>query len=35
MRAINLQYELMKVPGNTVEVPKDPLVWFLTNRGEH
>jgi hypothetical protein len=35
MEALKLQYDLMKVPGNTVEVPGGPLVWFLANRGEH
>jgi hypothetical protein len=35
MQALNCQYELMKIPGNTAEVPGGPLVWFFANRGEH
>jgi hypothetical protein len=35
MHALHCQYELMKIPGNTVEVPGGPLVWFFANRGEH
>jgi hypothetical protein len=35
MHALNCQYKLMKIPGNTVEVPGGPLVWSFANRGEH
>ena len=34
MEALRLQYYLMKINGNTVEVPGDPLVWSFANRGE-
>ncbi|KAF2495383.1 hypothetical protein BU16DRAFT_561664 [Lophium mytilinum] len=32
--ALQLQYELWRYPGNTMDVPGGPLVWFLANRGE-
>jgi hypothetical protein len=32
--ALQLQYDLLKTPGNIMEVPGGPLVWFLANRGE-
>jgi hypothetical protein len=34
MKALRLQHDLMKIPGNTVEVLGGPLVWFFANRGE-
>lgn len=32
--ALQLQYDLLKTTGNTMDVPGGPLVWFLANRGE-
>jgi hypothetical protein len=32
--ALQLQYDLLQTPGNTMDVPGGPLVWFLANRGE-
>jgi hypothetical protein len=32
--ALQLQYDLLRTPGNTMDVPGGPLVWFLANRGE-
>lgn len=32
--ALKLQYDLLKTPGNTMDVPGGPLTWFLANRGE-
>jgi hypothetical protein len=34
LEALKLQYDLMKVTGNSVEVPGGPLVWYLAKRGE-
>ena len=32
--ALQLQYDLLKTQGNTMDVPGGPLVWFLANKGE-
>ncbi|KAH7128364.1 hypothetical protein B0J11DRAFT_603540, partial [Dendryphion nanum] len=32
--ALQLQSELLKIPGNDIPVPGGPLVWFFANRGE-
>ncbi|OCK85348.1 hypothetical protein K432DRAFT_439332 [Lepidopterella palustris CBS 459.81] len=32
--ALQLQYDLLKTRGNTMDVPGGPLVWFLASRGE-
>jgi len=32
--ALQLQYDLLKTRGNTMDVPGGPLVWFLANKGE-
>ncbi|OCL07705.1 hypothetical protein AOQ84DRAFT_294587, partial [Glonium stellatum] len=32
--ALELQYNLLKTHGNTMDVPGGPLVWFLAYRGE-
>ncbi|KAF2793994.1 hypothetical protein K505DRAFT_417428 [Melanomma pulvis-pyrius CBS 109.77] len=32
--ALQLQYDLLHIPGNTMDVPGGPLIWFLANRGE-
>jgi hypothetical protein len=34
MEALNLQRSLLTTPGNTANIPDDPLVWFFANRGE-
>jgi hypothetical protein len=34
-QCLKLQYELMKITGNTVDVPGGPLVWFFANAGEN
>jgi hypothetical protein len=31
---LQLQYDIHHTPGNTMDVPGGPLVWFLANRGE-
>ncbi|CZR61240.1 uncharacterized protein PAC_11136 [Phialocephala subalpina] len=31
---LKLQYDLLKTPGNTMDVPGGPLVWFFASRGE-
>ncbi|KAH4013756.1 hypothetical protein HBH98_194300 [Parastagonospora nodorum] len=33
-RALQIQHTLKELPGNTVDVPGGPLVWFTANRGE-
>jgi hypothetical protein len=33
-RALYVQKTLKDTPGNTVDVPGGPLVWFTANRGE-
>jgi hypothetical protein len=32
--ALKLQYDLLKQPGNTMDVPGGPLAWFVATRGE-
>ena len=32
--ALKLQYDLVKIRGNTMDVPGGPLVWFFASRGE-
>lgn len=31
---LKLQHDLCKTPGNTMDVPGGPLVWFFASRGE-
>ena len=32
--ALKLQHDLLKQPGNTMDVPGGPLAWFVATRGE-
>jgi hypothetical protein len=33
-RALDVQQKLQDTPGNRMDIPGGPLVWFMSNRGE-